>query len=75
MLNISQSDIVNLPMTLPPVAEQRRILTHLDDQTARIDALIAKAQEHIAFAKERRAALITAAVTGQLDVSTALKAG
>ncbi|MET8961325.1 restriction endonuclease subunit S [Streptomyces sp. NPDC004074] len=75
MLNISQSDIVNLPMALPPVDEQRRILTHLDDQTARIDALITKVQEHIAFAKERRAALITSAVTGQLDVRTARKAG
>ncbi|MFG1824253.1 restriction endonuclease subunit S [Microbispora bryophytorum] len=75
MLNISQSDIVNLPMTLPPVEEQRRILTHLDDQTARIDALIAKAQEHIAFAKERRVALITAVVAGQLNVGTARKAG
>ncbi|MFD7781582.1 restriction endonuclease subunit S [Streptomyces nojiriensis] len=75
MLNISQSDIVNLPMSLPPVDEQHRILNHLADQTAGIDALIAKAQEHIAFAKERRAALITAAVTGQLDVRTARKAG
>lgn len=75
MLNISQSDIVNLPMALPPVDKQRRILTHLDDQTARIDALITKTQEHIAFAKERRAALITAAVAGQLDVRTARKAG
>jgi len=37
----------------------------------RVDALIAKAQEHIAFAKERRAALIAAAVTGQIDVRTA----
>ncbi|MFE3675141.1 restriction endonuclease subunit S [Streptomyces griseus] len=75
MLNISQSDIVNLPMALPPVNEQRRNLAHLDQQTARIDALIAKAQEHIAFTKERRAALITDAVTGHLDVRTARKAG
>ncbi|MFJ8804545.1 restriction endonuclease subunit S [Streptomyces sp. NPDC102490] len=75
MLNISQSDIVNLPMALPPVDEQRGILVDLDDQTTMIDALIAKAQEHIAFARERRAALITAAVNGQLDVRTARKAG
>ena len=39
-----------------------------------IDALIAKAEEHIALAKERRSALITAAVTGQIDVRTARKA-
>ena len=44
------------------------------NETTRIDALIAKAEEHIALAKERRSALITAAVTGQIDVRTARKA-
>ena len=56
-------------------AEQNRIADHLDEQTSRIDTLIAKAEEHIALAKERRSALITAAVTGQLNVRTARKAG
>ena len=37
-------------------------------------ALITKAEEHIALAKEPRSALITAAVTGQFDVRTARKA-
>jgi len=54
---------------------QRAIVTYLDEQTSRIDTLIAKAEEHISLAKERRAALITAAVTGQFDVRTARKAG
>ena len=51
------------------------IVERIDEQTSRIDTLIAKAEEHIALAKERRAALITAAVTGQFDVRTARKAG
>lgn len=55
--------------------QQRAIAAFLDKQTSRIDTLIAKAEEHIALAKERRAALIAAAVTGQLDVRTARKAG
>jgi len=55
--------------------EQRAIATYLDEQTSRIDTLIAKAEEHITLAKERRSALITAAVTGQFDVRTAGKAG
>lgn len=55
--------------TLPTVDDQRFLLERLDDATARIDALIAKAEEFVELAKERRAALITAAVTGQLDVS------
>jgi len=54
---------------------QRAVADSLDEETSRIDALIAKAEEHIALAKERRAALITAAVTGQFDVRTARKAG
>ena len=57
----------------PPPGEQREIADYLDIQTAKIDALIAKTQEHIALAKERRAALIAAAVTGQFDVRTAVQ--
>ncbi|MER6575283.1 hypothetical protein [Nonomuraea sp. NPDC001023] len=71
MLNISQSDIVNLPMLLPPVDEQRRIVAHLDGETAKIDQLIAETERFIDLARERRAALITAAVTGQIDVQGA----
>ncbi|MCD1268585.1 restriction endonuclease subunit S [Microbacterium sp. MEC084] len=55
---------------LPPVDEQKTIVAEIERQTAKIDALIAKAQQFIALAKERRAALITAAVTGQIDVTT-----
>lgn len=68
---IKQNDLDNLPLPIPPIDEQLAIVEHIKEQTARIDTLIAKAQEHIAFAKERRAALITAAVTGQIDVRTA----
>ncbi|MGI5267769.1 hypothetical protein ACQEUU_01305 [Nonomuraea sp. CA-218870] len=68
MLNISQSDIVNLPMPLPPVDEQRRVVAHLDGETAKIDQLIAETGRFIELARERRSALITAAVTGQIDV-------
>ena len=42
--------------------------TYLDEQTAKIDALIAETERFIELARERRAALITAAVTGQIDV-------
>lgn len=63
--------ITDMPIPLPPLDEQRRIVAYLDEQTAKIDALIAKAERFIELAKERRAALITAAVTGQLDVTAA----
>jgi restriction endonuclease S subunit len=68
MLNISRDNILNLPMDVPEVAEQRRILDHLDRETAKIDTLIAKTERHIGLAKERRVALITAAVTGQIEI-------
>lgn len=68
MLNISQADIVNLPMQLPSVEEQRRRIAFLDNETARIDTLIAETKSFIELARERRSALITAAVTGQMDI-------
>ncbi|MET9450363.1 restriction endonuclease subunit S [Streptomyces cinerochromogenes] len=69
MLNISRDDIVNLPMNVPDLAEQHLILKHLDEETAEIDNLITKTQRHIELVRERRRALITAAVTGQIDIS------
>lgn len=63
-----------VPLMLPVVNRQRAFIAEFRELTARIDALIAKAEEHIALAKERRSALITAAVTGQIDVRTARKA-
>lgn len=71
---INVSAIRSLPVPVPPINEQTRIASILDVQTARIDTLIAKTEEHIALAKERRSALITEAVTGQIDVRTARKA-
>lgn len=68
MKNISQADIVNLPMDLPPLREQRRIAAHIDEQAAKIDRLTAESERFIELARERRAALITEAVTGQIDV-------
>ena len=54
---------------LPPLAEQRAIADHLDRETAKIDALISKNDELIALLREKRSALISAAVTGKISVS------
>lgn len=75
MQKLAQRDVLDMPLWVPPIDEQREIVERLDAQTSRIDTLIEKAEEHIALAKERRSALITAAVTGQFDVRTARKAG
>ena len=55
----------------PGVAEQRDIASYLDRETAKIDALVAKVQEAIDRLKELRTALISAAVTGKIDVREA----
>ncbi|MBP2214706.1 type I restriction enzyme S subunit [Rhodococcus ruber] len=60
--------IAGMPVPIPPLDEQRRVVEYLDEQTAKIDALIAETERFIELAHERRAALITAAVTGQIDV-------
>jgi type I restriction enzyme, S subunit len=53
---------------VPPLDEQRRIAVYLDAQTAKIDTLIAETERFLELARERRSALITVAVTGQIDV-------
>lgn len=60
-----------LPIAIPPVSEQRAITDYLDRETARIDELAAKMRDTIALLKERRAALVAAAVTGQIDTERA----
>jgi type I restriction enzyme, S subunit len=65
---ITGSQVSALRVGCPPVAEQRRIAAHLDEQTAKIDTLITETKRFIELARERRSALITAAVTGQIDV-------
>ena len=73
--NLPLSDLRSFEFSLPEFSAQKRIVENINEQTNAIDTLITKAEEHIGLAKERRAALITAAVTGQFDVRTARKAG
>ncbi len=50
--------------------DMARIVEVMTRETAKIDALISKAERFIELAQERRAALITAAVTGQIEIPT-----
>jgi type I restriction enzyme S subunit len=56
------------PITVPPLSEQREIADYIDTETKQFDTLTAEAQRAIDLLQERRTALITAAVTGQIDV-------
>lgn len=58
-------------LPVPPLEEQRAVVTHIARETAKLDAVRAATERTIALLRERRAALIAAAVTGQLDVGAA----
>ncbi len=68
LASISSTNLMELPVILPPESEQHAILAFIADQTARFDTLTTEAQRAIALLQERRTALISAAVTGQIDV-------
>lgn len=56
---------------VPPLDEQLKIVEYVIDKTQRTDMLIAKTERSVELLKEHRAALITAAVTGKIDVREA----
>lgn len=66
--NIGMNVLENLYMVVPPIEEQQKIASYLDDKTKKIDKLIKKATKSIKLLKEKRTALISAAVTGKIDV-------
>ena len=66
--NISQERVRNTPFLKPPISEQVEIADFLVTELAKFDTLTAEAQRAIDLLQERRTALISAAVTGQIDV-------
>lgn len=66
--SIESDYMLNSMMVLPSIEEQREIVEYLEKETARIDRLVALNQQTIDKLKEYRTALITAAVTGKIDV-------
>ena len=68
MNSLSQQNLENFVFPLPPIVEENQIATYLDKQTTQFDELIAKSKTQIILLEEKRQALITAAVTGKIDV-------
>lgn len=68
VFSVTQAILKNTNVWLPPFDEQKEIANELDQKTKNIDKLIAKQQEAILLMKERKTALISAAVTGKIDV-------
>lgn len=68
MPKINRESLGGLKLARPPLEEQKRIAAFLMRETHQIDALIDKADSGVRLLNERRAALISAAVTGKIDV-------
>jgi type I restriction enzyme, S subunit len=70
--NLNPTRYCALIVAIPPRAEQEDIARHLDETTNELDALIGEAETAVALLEERRTALISAAVTGKIDVRSVL---
>ena len=68
MDNLNTGILSRIPLLIPPLSEQQAIITYLDREIAKIDSLITRIREGIEKLKEYSAALISAAVTGKIDV-------
>ncbi len=66
--DLSYNNFRQVKLPRPSLAEQKSIADFLDKSVSRIDGLTEKTQRSINLLKERRAAFITAAVTGQIDL-------
>jgi type I restriction enzyme, S subunit len=68
MDNLNTSILSRIPLPIPVLSEQYNIITYLDRETAKVDALVSRIRDGIEKLKEYSTALISAAVTGKIDV-------
>jgi type I restriction enzyme S subunit len=66
--NISQDVIKNLKIQVPPIEEQEKIVSYLDQETSQIDLTIQKIHQKIGLLEEYKKSLIHHVVTGKVDV-------
>ena len=68
MDNLNTNILSRIPLAIPPLEEQYIIASHIAHETHKLDVLISRIREGIENLKEYRTALISAAVTGKIDV-------
>ncbi|MBE0421756.1 restriction endonuclease subunit S [Pseudoalteromonas nigrifaciens] len=66
--NVGVNDLKKIKVTLPSLTEQAEIIEYLQTAMNKLDMLVSKSKNTIRLSKERRTALISAAVTGKIDV-------
>lgn len=70
--NLSQANIKKLLIPKPPKTEQEAVTSHIKSVSSKIEDLIIETNNSIALLKERKTSLISAAVTGKIDVREAV---
>ncbi|MGI2175232.1 MULTISPECIES: restriction endonuclease subunit S [Shewanella] len=70
--NLSQANIKKLLIPKPPKTEQEAITSHIKSVSSKIEDLIIETNNSITLLKERKTSLISAAVTGKIDVREAV---
>lgn len=66
--NLSAQNVMGYRFAIPEKVEQLMIIAHVENSLEKIDILLSKATQAIQLMQERRIALISAAVTGKIDV-------
>lgn len=66
--SLSQGLLQSMPVALPPLEEQVRVGAYLEKMNGKFESLVVQTNHSIELLKEKRLALITAAVTGKIDV-------
>ncbi len=66
--NVGINDLKKVKAALPTLAEQSRIIEYLQSKISKINSISDRSQAAIGLLQERRTALISAAVTGKIDV-------
>ena len=67
-LNLNTETIGSIAIALPPSDELKEILVFIENELSKLDSMIEMAATTVSLLQERRSALISAAVTGQIDV-------
>ena len=71
--NVGIGDLRKVKITLPSIEEQKQIVTFIDNKFSEFNLIINETQKSIELLKEHRTALISAAVTGKIDVRDYMK--
>ncbi|BBB65658.1 hypothetical protein UNDYM_1405 [Undibacterium sp. YM2] len=66
--SVTQEDLLELGFVIPSKSEQREIVSHITTANNQFEVLLEKSESQVAILQERRTALISAAVTGKIDV-------